>query len=317
MKKTLFIFSVFVQIFAFGQTKVPGSYHESSGNPDDGGYNWFLLEDQHFAMFTFGQMIAGKWNINSENIITFTPFTAESPFEVYGRFSDNVKGTKIMFSNFDINEDAFIGNTENGLQPVLSEDANCLPYPLLNIFENSFKNIVLSCFLPENGTAKEQSYIAEIPEYNDFIVMYYSSRSRIPPFRAKLENNRLFFEYSQDPTSERKNIKNDELKEIENYLSRIETAPREDLVITKGYNFISYGIFDNDEKFDEKEFLKYNYDYDASKETYTAKEQRETEKDDDYHNFNVLWKYKNIPLKPAKPDFKKSKTAVFNITCEN
>ncbi|SDQ38645.1 hypothetical protein SAMN05421664_1408 [Chryseobacterium soldanellicola] len=316
MKKLTFIFFLSILCFVKSQTKVAGTYHVSSGNPDDGGYNWVLLDSHDFAMFTFGQIIAGKWSIDNKNVITFKPNIPQYPFDVYGRFDPKVKGTKIMFSNFNGNEDAFIGNSEQGIQPVLSPDANCLPYPLLKEFNDQFKDILLS--VSSYNQEKATFYKADFQKYNDFIVTYYSSSVMVKPFTAELKDDKLYFERKERPSSERKDIKPEELKEFEMYLSQgTSSEPKESIVGNKSYNIISYGIGESQEKFDEETFLKFNYKYDPSTEIYTAKNKYNVPKDDAYHDLNTLYKYHRIELKTNQNSYQKSNKSIFNITCKN
>jgi hypothetical protein len=316
MKNTIICFFLLLLSSVDAQTKIAGNYHVSSGNPDDGGYNWILMENHEFAMFTFGQIIAGKWEIDQQNVITFSPNIPKYPFDVYGRYDPKEKGTKVMFSNFDSNEDAFIGNSEAGIQPVLSPDANCLPYPLVNEFKDKFKDIILST--PLYREKKESSYKADFQKYNDFIVTYYSSSRRVPPFKAELKEGRLYFNNAQKASSERKDLKSDELTEIGMYVSQgASEVSKETIVANKVYNVISYGIGESQEKFDEESFLKFNYNYDPSTEIYTAKNKYIAAKGDEFHDLNILYQYHKIELHPSEKSYKKSDKSIFNITCKN
>jgi len=315
MKKVMLIFLLFLQSVFFTQDTIAGAYHVSSGNPDDGGYNWVLLNDHRFAMFTFGQVIAGKWSADSNHIIHFTPAIPQYPFEVYGRYNADEKGTKVMFQNFDINEDAFFGNSVDGLQPVFVENANCLPYPLVNSFHSKFKDLVFANFSYQ--AEKETAFVTGTYKFNDFIIMYHSSRVRIAPFQATLKNGRLTFRDSSKASSERKDIEKNELKEIEKYLPKENAPTRESLVVNKAYNIVSYGIYDNGEEFDEQAFLSGNYTFDSSNEIYKAKEKYTVQKGDEYHDYNILYKYHKVEIKPTATTYKKSPKGIFNITCKD
>jgi hypothetical protein len=316
MKNTIICFFLLLLSFVDAQTKIAGSYHVSSGNPDDGGYNWVLMENHEFAMFTFGQIIAGKWEIDKQNRITFSPNSPKYPFDVYGRYNSKVKGTKVMFSNFDINEDAFIGNSEAGIQPVLSQNANCLPYPLVNEFKEKFKDIILSTYLYREE--KESFYKADFQKYNDFMIIYYSSSRRVPPFKAMLKDEKLYFNNNEKASSERKDLNPDELAEMGMYVSQgAAGVTKETIVANKVYNVISYGIGESTEKFDEESFLKFNYNYDPSTEIYTAKNKYKAAKGDDFHDLNILYQYHKVELSPSEKLYEKSDKSIFNITCKN
>lgn len=318
MKKVIIcFFSLFIFI-SKAQSKIVGTYHVSSGNPDDGGYNWVLLENHHFAMFTFGQVIAGKWSIDDNNVISFIPNTPQYPFDVYGRYDSERKGkgAKIMFSNFDINATEYMGNTDQGLQPVLSEDANCLPYPLLKEFNTEFKDIVLSVAVFDQ--AKDTFYVAENKKYNDFIIMYYSSSVRLRPFTARLKEDRLYFQNDDRPSSPRKDIRPEELKEMGKFISEgVTDISKETIISNKAYNIESYGVGERAEDFDKEAYLKYNYNYDPSKDVYVAKKQYPVSEDDQYHDLNVLYNYHKMELKPNQNSYKKTEKSIFNITCKN
>lgn len=312
MKKAIIYVLLFCVSMINAQKKIAGSYHVSSGNPDDGGYNWMLLENHDFAMFTFGRMIAGKWSMDAGNEVTFTPSIPKYPFEIFGRYNPEVKGTKVMFNNFDINEDTFIGNSQQGMQPVLNQDANCLPYPLLKEFENKFNDILLSVSLYQQG--KGIVYQSDIQKYNDFIILYYPSHVMVQPFKADFKNGKLYFRGDGKPSTERKDINLDELNEIEKYIGLgISSFFKESIVSNKAYNIISYGMGEYGD-FDESSFLELNYNYDASTEIYAAKEKNEVS-DDDYHDVNTLYKYHKVEIKPSQTVYKMSDKSIFNITC--
>jgi hypothetical protein len=310
MGKVIFCFLLFSLMN--GQKNIAGAYHVSSGNPDDGGYNWMLLENHNFAMATFGQIIAGKWSMDKD-VITFTPIIPKYPFDVYGRVNPKVKGTKIMFSNFDINEDAYVGNSSEELQPVLNDDANCLPFPLLKEFDKPFKDLVLA--LPLSEKQETLSYTAELKKYNDFIIMYYSSRTRIPPFQAEYKNKKLYFR-GDKASGEREEINPKDLKDLNKYMEQgITELSKETIVSNEQYNIDSFGM-EGQEDFDKKSFLELNYNYNPSEEIYTAKYPRAVSEDDAYHDLNKLYQYNKIELKPSTVSYKVSKKSIFNVTCK-
>lgn len=312
MKKVIICFFIVSISMMKAQSGIAGAYHVSSGNPDDGGYNWMLLENHNFAMATFGQIIAGKWSMD-KNVITFTPIIPKYSFDVYGRFNAKVKGTKIMFSNFDINEDAYIGNSSQDLQPVLNEDANCLPFPLLKEFDQPFKDIVLS--LPLSDKQESMAYTTTLQKYNDFIIMYYSSGTRVLPFQAEYKNKKLYFRGDR-ASRERKEINPNDLKELNKYMEKgITELSKETIVSNEKYNINSYGMGEQ-EDFDEKSFLELNYNYNPSEEIYTAKYPQAVSEDDGYHNLNKLYKYNKVELKPSTVSYKMSKKSIFNVNCK-
>ncbi|MBT2621669.1 hypothetical protein [Chryseobacterium sp. ISL-6] len=316
MKKITICFFLLSLFIINAQTKVAGTYHVSSGNPDDGGYHWMLFENHNFAMVTFGQIIAGKWSIDDKNVISFTPSTPKFPFDVYGRYDSALKGTKIMFDNFDINAKTYIGDTDQGVQPILGENANCLPYPLLKEFNKDFKDLVLSVTMFDQ--TKETFYVAENKKYNDFIIMYYSSATRLRPFTARLKGGQLYFRDDNRPSSPRKDISPKELKEMGKFVSEgVSAVSKEFIISNKAYNIESYGPGERSADLDEEAYLKYNYNYNDAKEIYTAKEPNAVSEDDAYHDLNTLYKYRRIELKPNQNSYKKIEKSIFNITCKD
>ena len=316
MKKIIICFFLLSIFGSHAQTKVAGAYHVNSGNPDDGGYSWMLLENHNFAMITFGQIIAGKWSIDDKNVISFIPTTPKYPFDVYGRYDADRKGAKIMFDNFDINAKTYMGDSDQGIQPILGENANCLPYPLLKEFNKDFKDIILSTTLFDQ--AKETFYVAENKKYNNFIIMYYSSTTRLRPFTARLKGDRIYFRSDDRPSSPRKDIKPEELKEMGKFVNEaVSATSKESIISNKAYNIESYGPGERTEDLDEEAYLKYNYNYNDSKEIYTAKVPNTVSEDDEYHDLNTLYKYHKIELKPNQNSYKKIQKSIFNITCKD
>ncbi|MBK1894561.1 hypothetical protein [Chryseobacterium paridis] len=317
MKKITNCFFVLFTLLINAQTKVAGTYHVDSGNPDDGGYNWMLLENHTFAMVTFGQIIAGTWSIDSNNIISFTPSTPKYPFDVYGRYDADQKGTKIMFDNFDRSSKAYMGNTEQGLQPILNEDANCFSYPMVKEFNNNFNDIVLSIKLFDQ--VKDVFYVAENKKYNNFIIMYYASTARQRPFTARLKEGRLYFRNDDRPSSPRKDVQPQELKEMGKFVANgLSGFSKESIISNKAYNIEAYGPGERsmEEDFDEESYLTYNYNYDRPKEIYTAKYPRGASEDDAYHDLDTMYKYNRIELKPNQNSYKKIEKSIFTITCK-
>lgn len=312
MKNYWAIFFLFLAVSIQAQQKIAGAYHVNSGNPDDGGYNWVLLEDHRFMMFTFGHIVTGNWKVDRD-VVTLTPDIPKDNFALYGRHSSKVKGTKVMFSNFDINEDSFFGNSKDGLRPVLIENANCLPFPLVENFKNKFQDMLFSSISRRDG--REQMYQADTGVYNDFMIVYYSSSLKIPPIEAIFKDNKLYFEHGETGSSVKEEINAKDMKEIEALLENKNTMEKETLVINKAYNIVSYGIYDNGEKFDEKSFLENNYKFDSSQDLYISNEKHKVSKGDEYHDYNLLYNYHKINLKPVENTFPKKTESIFKFTC--
>ncbi|WBV55414.1 hypothetical protein PFY10_14375 [Chryseobacterium daecheongense] len=318
MKNLIILFLLTNTIFSTAQTKVSGSYHVDSGNPDDGGYNWILLENHRFVMATFGQVILGTWSMDNDNLISFIPSTPKYPFDVYGRYDAGQKGTKVMFDNFERDTKIYMGNSEQGIQPVLNDDANCFSYPMVKEFGSNFKDIILSVALFDQ--AKDLHYVAENKRYNNFIVMYYSSALRQKPFTAKFKEGRLYFRNENRPSSLRKDLQPAELKEMETFINGgVSGFSKESIISNLAYNIEAYGPGERSmqEDFDEESYLNYNYNYDASKEVYTAKHPQGASEDDEYHNLDTMYKYHRMELKPQQKSYKKIEKSIFNITCKD
>lgn len=310
--KIILLFLIFS--LSKAQSDVVGKYHQRSGNPDDGGYTWFFFENHQFAMVTFGQIISGKWEIDANHIITLTPTIPDQPFDVYGRYDSTIKGTEIMFNNFDINEQTFIGNYENGVQPVLSDDANCLPYPLIHHFKENYKEIILGVeTFTENQTLL--FYKTDTTNFNRFIITYYPSHNRISPFTVRFNDHKIYF--FNDEYAEQKKINAEERNEIEKYINmENQYLSPENIVTNKGFNIISYYGFDDNPDFNEKSFLENNYKYNASQNSYEAKFRNENDSEDDYHNINTLYPYKKLNLSDEKQAYTTKKESLFHITCQ-
>lgn len=202
------------------QKNLVGSYHISSGNPDDGGYTWFIMENNEFAMVTFGQIVAGTWKETSKNEIQFTPYSAKESFQVFGRTNPQVRGTRFIFKGLDINEDSWIGTSQNEIQPILNEDANCLDPAIEKIMQDKIANLVLSSCNQQSDCKTFDTYQFRVGDHNEFVVLYFNAQNRIAPFTGTISNDQLNLEHGQISTRKRKISKEDDF-EIKNYMLEI------------------------------------------------------------------------------------------------
>lgn len=294
-----------------------GKYKIRSGNPDDGGYSWYLLDNQQFMMVTFGQVISGKWEVDSKKQIKFTPNRKDSPYEVFGRYNPELKGTKVMFQEFDINENAFLGTDSDEVQAVLSEDANCLPYPLLKEF-NKIQKLTLASFMDdEQKILKGLTF--DLGKHNDVIIAYYRSSQRIPPFEGRIVKNKLQLSFGGESSAKRE-IDPEELQELLDVQKELDKhSNANELLANKEYNFVQ---FTKEENYQPKDFpistviFSSNYDFDSSTQTYISKYQQEVNEEDQYHDLNKLYRFQKIEAKPSQIQPKIKKGSLFNITCE-
>ncbi|MEN2399933.1 hypothetical protein GKZ90_0009105 [Flavobacterium sp. MC2016-06] len=309
MKKiTLFaVFSFcFSTLLAQTQTNIAGTYHTASNDLDADGHNWILLENNEFAIFTLGQIIAGKWSKDDHDIITFTPYASESPFGVYGRKNPKVKGTKIMFHNFNGDEIAYVGNSNDGIQPIVNKGAKCFTYPLLKEFDTYFRDIVLSLFPNEIG-AKCFSYSDGAQQYNDFIIMYYPASIMTASFKANYKNGKLSFD--SRTSSKKENAASKTTASIENYMVKwVNSHSLKSIVRDRLYNVISSL---EDEKY--QNFLETNFNFDPASQVYNAK--NKDGRDNDSHDLNILFLYSKVELKQMDIYPAQKEESLFNLAC--
>lgn len=219
MKKSIVLFLLF--LFGYqnigAQQNLVGNYHISSGNPDDGGYSWFLFENNEFAMVTFGQIVSGKWKVNEHREINFTPYAPTESFHVFARYNPSLKGTIILFKELDINESLYLATSSQEIQPLLNDEANCLPEAIVKTFTEPIEKLILSNHLVETGEANKLGLEYNTINNNDFIVVYYNSQNNIPPFKGEITNNKLTINQGSTSSEKRAIAKTDEI-EIKKYV---------------------------------------------------------------------------------------------------
>lgn len=318
MKKLLFFLIIScLSVQNFYSQDILGKYHQSSGNPDDGGYTWYLLENNNFMMVTFGRIVSGKWKMDANKEITFTPIIPNEPFEVFGRYNPKLVVARLMFSNFDINEDSYLGINQNEMQALLNPDSNCLPYPMLKDFPVDVKQITLSNNWKEKSAKNPKSYVFETRENNDFILIYYSSSYMLKPFTGRIKNNRLEFKHDRT-SSERKKIGADEKKELEEVTKIMDNPVSRDKILSNdSYNFAQFSPEQDRGKpfYDFPPIFLSDYKYDEKSGVYTAKVQQELDESEAYHNLNVLYEFKKITPKMQTTAIKIKPGSEFQITC--
>lgn len=315
MKKISFLIVFVLMLFAqnfWAQKNIVGTYHISSGNPDDGGYNWMLFDNNEFAMLTFGYIISGKWAQKSDGNIEFVPYMPENSFAVYGRNNPEIKGAKMVFNGLDINEETYIATSATEIQPILNEDANCLPYPTLKIFESPLKKLLLTCCLSAKNTETSCAFDYELLNFNDFIVIYYSSQMRVTPFSGKIVDQKLQINRGEFSSSKREISPTDE-NEIKKYVEQQKQYfSQTSLVSTKDYRFGSIskeGFF----IFEENKISLSNYHFDGENGIYTYKNSTPELEEWEYKTLNL---YKKLNFEVSKESLQLNKKSLLEFRCE-
>ena len=293
----------------WAQQNLVGSYHISSGNPDDGGYNWFLFENNEFAMLTFGQIVSGKWKVNEHNQIDFTPYVPTESFQVFARYNSTTTGTKIMFNRLNINESLYFGTSKNEIQPVLNNEANCLPEPIIKTYKQPIENLILSNNLTENGKLNKLGLEFEMLNNNDFIVVYYNSHNKIAPFKGEISNDKLTMNYGEVSSAKRLISKIDEV-EIKTYVEEQKNYyTQNSFLSTTEYRFTNAPV-DGKFIYERSNFLVSDYSVDPATGTYKRKDPFDSEYQLEY---NTLYLYKKLNFKATSESIKVNKKSVFTF----
>ena len=316
MKKPALLFLIFLlssqNILA--QKNLVGSYYIASGNPDDGGYTWFLFENNKFAMVTFGQIAAGTWTETSKNEIQFEPYSAKESFQVFGRNNPNVKGTKFIFQGLDINEDSWIGISDQEVQPLLNSDANCLDSPIVKTIEHKMTSLFLASCSLERYCERLNSYQFAIGSNNEFLVLYFDSQNTIPPFKGSVINNQLNLEFGRSSTKKRK-ITNDDRVEINAYLQEIKTQyTKKEILLDIENQMVKLdtplGAHESNRGIQGLSASDYNIDLQTG--IFTAKEKFSAEF---LESYNTLFLYKKLDFKMEDRSFRQVKNSFLQFSC--
>lgn len=296
------------------QKNLVGSYHISSGNPDDGGYTWFLFENNEFAMVTFGQIVAGTWQEISKNQIQFEPYSAKQSFQVFGRNNPKVKGTQFIFQGLDINEGSWIGVSDQGVQRLLNSDANCLDYPIKKSIEHKMTSLFLASCNLKSDCDRLNSYQFEIGSNNEFIVIYFNSQNTIPSFKGTIVEDQLHLDYGASSTKKRKISSNDQM-ELKPYLQEIKSQYLKKEILLDAENQmvkldVPAGEYDSNPGIQGLSALNYNIDLNTG--IYRAKEKFSGE---DLENYNTLFLYKKLDFKLEDRTFEKVENSLLQFSC--
>lgn len=294
------------------QQNLVGSYHISSGNPDGGGYNWFLFENNEFAMVTFGQIISGKWSQNEDQKIIFKPYVPDQRFQVFARKNPNLNGEKLQFKGLDINEKTFIATSAKEMQHILNEEANCLPNPVVKEFDHSLEKLILSNCLTRNLKQNKLGFDYEIADYNDFVIIYYNSQMMLPEFKGEISNGKLNLNQGSDSSTRRPISKNDE-SEIKKFVEQQKNYyAQKSFVSTKENRFgnISAGGIVN---FEADQIQLSDYNIDSETGVYTLKNGIDEEFPAEY---KTLYFYKKLNYKKTTEPIKFFKKSLFTFGCE-
>lgn len=173
-------------------------------------------------MATLGQIVAGTWKEISKNKIQFEPYSATENFQVFGRNNPAINGTKFILKGFDINEDSWIGISDQQVQPILNSDASCLDSPIQKTIDHKMTSLFLASCNLQSDCERLNSYQFEIEGKNEFLVIYFNSENTIPPFKGTIINDQLNLDFGASSTKKRKITSNDKL-EIGRYAKAIKS----------------------------------------------------------------------------------------------
>lgn len=315
MKKILFLGFIFLLSFQgiSAQKNLVGSYHISSGNPDDGGYTWILFENNEFAMVTFGQIIAGKWNEISKDRIQFNPYAATEPFQVFARSNSTNSGTKIIFRGLDINEDAWISTSREESQLILNPDANCLKSPIVKEFKDKITQLTLSGCARNTDCSIPNSYQFNIGNNNEFLVLYYDYQNTIPPFQGSIVEGKLSLNHGRF-SSKKRAIPKTEEQDIKNYIGQVKDQYNQVEILTASDDTIVNLKPGNEESIDQEVsgLSVLSYDFNSEKGIYTAKTKF---KEKELKRLNTLSVYKKLDFKSESKPLQISKGSLLTFSC--
>ncbi|QOW11067.1 hypothetical protein Q73A0000_12215 [Kaistella flava (ex Peng et al. 2021)] len=306
---SLLFFSWFQNIGA--QQNLVGSYHISSGNPDDGGYNWFLFDNNEFAMVTFGQIISGKWTQNENHKIIFKPYIPDQSLQVFGRYNPDINGSKILFKDLDINEKTFIATSTKEMQNILNEDANCLPYPVKKEFDHSLEKLMLSNCLTQNLKQNRLGFDYEIADNNDFVIIYYNSQMMLPEFKGEIVNSQLTLNQGSSSSPKRSISKTDE-SEIKKFVEQQKNYYSQTSFLSTKENRFGTISPEGIINFEENQLRLSHYIIDSKTGIYVLKSALDEMVPAE---FKTLYFYKKLNFKKSTEPIKFFKKSLFQFQC--
>lgn len=257
----------------------------------------YIKADHTFLIIGYATVIVGKWSLQKEGVVTFTPDYEKSSFTLYGRHNNNIKdSSKFMLSNGLTEEETFLrlgtlNDNAPNLKRVFKPGHHCIVYPY--VYVTSSKSDTISFASHPYQEIGNKAYKPEIytfyntEHYNDFIAFYHKDDFNNHPFSYLYKDEKLF--YSETSYGEKQDLttalKDGELDD----LSNIEFSPKE-IYCAPGYK-----TYDNTT---DEETFRQNYKFNAQKNAFinvlNYKEGEEKKPDFDYNNENILYRYTRI-----------------------
>lgn len=277
----------------------------------------YFMDDNTFVFIKGYGMELGTYRIDN-NKIYFKSNQKSVRFSLYGRKNNSVKkGIRIMFDGFDIGSFIKFQTTDTTIskifQPILDKDIGAFTFPYIY---NSLVNIK-KIYLTELNTDREYKF-ENNTDFNDFI-LFYREDKETSGIEESLSGIIKISENGKSILVSGQEIKlapftKSSLSEIETYKRMyLKSYPIEEYYYCNAaYNDFDEKVVDmkqykiNDEK--QSEYIKIKKANDAF-----------VNKQDDFDNDKLIYRYKKIQSTIEKIDFSKiiiDKTALFDVKYE-
>lgn len=310
MKKIFLVLLLALVKLSFGQSykisDISGAYHLEDGAA------LFITENHKAYIVAMGTLLMGDVSIQGKQVNINFP-TPDQPFSVFGRYrNEKEKGGFVMMFNF--NENQYINyNSENekftSMDRIFNVGSNCWDYPY--VFEEKNTNAT-KIYLAEEENPTEVLEFDNQERFNDFIVIHYE----------KPEISHLNFEISKDKKSlkERSNnriiqkhkLDNEEKEFITNLdsTSKKTDASNAFFYTNPAYNDFSDDHLEKGSALDLKDYTKKQ----KGREYYFLN--GEDIKTNDFHDTNIIYEYKKLPVKKWKnKNYKVNQKSLLHYSC--
>lgn len=176
-----------------------GVYSPSKDRSPEGDARIYMLNDHIYVLPYFGGVQVGRWNIDEDSLVTFTPKIPSHAFAFWSRQNKDLGDSmRIYFQGFE-EDDNFISfhpkYSNPLLQRVFNESPNCVPYPAVYKFKTVADTIVVAStsYRSREGAPNDIYTFINRERHNDFIAFHFRIKSDDHPFYAKVRNGRLYF----------------------------------------------------------------------------------------------------------------------------
>ncbi|MDR2271088.1 MAG: hypothetical protein LBF27_09320 [Sphingobacterium sp.] len=244
--------------FACGQQNeqhIDGVYKSSNAA-------FVINKNKTFLIIAYGTLIKGTWRVEND-LIYLKPKNPDAQFYVYGRKNPTIKnGMRVCFMGDHLSSSILFGKFPDKMQPLFNDDANCLDFPNVHLFNEKIDTITLF----EQQNDDNDRAVVVIPKLmyhfasgdcNDFIVQHMQNSLYHNDFILKIGKEGLYAISDHSDAPIRKSTIGEEFSDLEELKFLNESF---DKAFDADYKLVNNGYNTHDDMTREINLAYYRYD---------------------------------------------------------